>query len=355
MPRLQAREMHVTNPPHAGATTPHLSSDEALALSIVHEGCRIAQRVLSGSEHVETRCKADSSPVTVADFAVQCWAAHRMAAAARVLPLIGEESAAGLREAGPGMLAAVYAALPARHRPAHPDGLLEWLTGAAGLQAGQADAWWLLDPIDGTQGFLRQGQYAVCLALVREGRPVLGLLGCPALPWSGLPQAGLEASTGVLLLGRQGVGAWQAPLGDTPRWQPIRCSAADLGSRRIRVCESRDARHGQHGLLDGVLARMGVAPAPVRLDSQCKYALVARGDAEVFARLPHDRDYVEKAWDHAAGAVIAEAAGARVSDLDGHPLDFSQGARVTGRGVLVASAPWHAALIEALRSAETAN
>ena len=41
---------------------------------------------------------------------------------------------------------------------------------------------WTLDPIDGTKGFLRGGQYAVCLALIVDGRVVLGVIGCPNLP-----------------------------------------------------------------------------------------------------------------------------------------------------------------------------
>ena len=46
-----------------------------------------------------------------------------------------------------------------------------------------ADLFWTLDPIDGTKGFLRGDQYAVALALIKEGKPVLGVLGCPNLPF----------------------------------------------------------------------------------------------------------------------------------------------------------------------------
>ena len=41
---------------------------------------------------------------------------------------------------------------------------------------------WALDPIDGTKGFLRGGQYAVCLALIEDGDVKVGVLGCPNLP-----------------------------------------------------------------------------------------------------------------------------------------------------------------------------
>jgi 3'(2'), 5'-bisphosphate nucleotidase len=325
---------------------PDLSGAEALALAVVHEACAIAQAVAIGGT-ATTIVKLDHSPVTVADFAVQCWVAHRLGGAGIGVPLIGEESAAGLEAGGPGMLAAVHAALPAHDRPDRPADLPGLLAAASAGLAASGD-WWLLDPIDGTRGYLRGGQYAVCLALVREGRPVLGLLGCPALPPKGLPPvpvAGPDAA-GVLLLGRRGRGAWQRPLAGATPWRAIHCSDSGPAGGQVRVCESREWRHGRRGLLDDSLARLGATPTPVRLDSQCKYALVARGDADVYVRLPRDPNYEEKTWDHAAGAVIAEAAGARVSDLDGRPLDFSQGTRLPGRGVLVASPAWHAALVE---------
>jgi 3'-phosphoadenosine 5'-phosphosulfate (PAPS) 3'-phosphatase len=41
---------------------------------------------------------------------------------------------------------------------------------------------WVLDPIDGTRGFVGMRQYAVCLGMLQEGEVVLGVLGCPNLP-----------------------------------------------------------------------------------------------------------------------------------------------------------------------------
>ena len=43
---------------------------------------------------------------------------------------------------------------------------------------------WCLDPIDGTKGFLRGGQYAVCLALVVDSVVEIGVIGCPNLPFA---------------------------------------------------------------------------------------------------------------------------------------------------------------------------
>jgi 3'(2'), 5'-bisphosphate nucleotidase len=65
---------------------------------------------------------------------------------------------------------------------------------------------WALDPIDGTKGFLRGGQYAVCLALLEDGIPVLGVMGTPNLP---LDYNNPSAGTGVLFVTSKGAGAFQ--------------------------------------------------------------------------------------------------------------------------------------------------
>jgi 3'(2'), 5'-bisphosphate nucleotidase len=60
---------------------------------------------------------------------------------------------------------------------------------------------------------------------------------------------------------------------------------------------------------------------------------------------------VEKIWDHAAGALIVEEAGGKVTDLDGNLLDFSHGARLgSNRGILATNGPIHNALLSAIHN-----
>lgn len=62
------------------------------------------------------------------------------------------------------------------------------------------------------------------------------------------------------------------------------------------------------------------------------------------------RRYVENIWDHAAGACIIEEAGGRVTDLQGEPLDFSQGARLSAHvtGIVATNGPLHDAVLKAM-------
>ena len=78
--------------------------------------------------------------------------------------------------------------------------------------------------------------------------------------------------------------------------------------------------------------------------------MVARGDASIYLRLPHG-GYRENVWDHAAGALIVSEAGGLVSDIDGRPLDFTTGTRLTAnRGIVATAAPIHATVLETVRA-----
>ena len=95
---------------------------------------------------------------------------------------------------------------------------------------------------------------------------------------------------------------------------------------------------------------MGIIKEPVRIDSQCKYAVVARGDASIYLRLPTRPGYQEKIWDHGAGVMVIEEAGGRVSDIFGEKLDFSIGRTLANnKGVVVTSGKLHNDVVSAIQ------
>lgn len=88
----------------------------------------------------------------------------------------------------------------------------------------------------------------------------------------------------------------------------------------------------------------------LKIDSQCKYTIVSRGQADAFIRLPTDRYHIEKIWDHAAGFLTATEAGAAVSDADGKDLNFSDGEGMLGnKGIVCASSSYHYQIIDAIK------
>jgi 3'(2'), 5'-bisphosphate nucleotidase len=124
----------------------------------------------------------------------------------------------------------------------------------------------------------------------------------------------------------------------------------------VRMCESAEAEHTSHDASERVIEMLGEPASPARLDSQAKYAVVARGQADLYLRLPRTPKpgkaaYLEKIWDHAAGALVAHEAGAAVTDAAGNPLDFGHGRElVRNRGIVVAPPRLHGRAIAAIRA-----
>jgi 3'(2'), 5'-bisphosphate nucleotidase len=88
------------------------------------------------------------------------------------------------------------------------------------------------------------------------------------------------------------------------------------------------------------------------MDSQAKYAVLAAGAGDLLLRLLSARhpNYREKIWDQAAGALIVEEAGGRVSDLEGQPLDFTAGRTLArNRGLLASNGYLHAVALRAVQ------
>ena len=114
-------------------------------------------------------------------------------------------------------------------------------------------------------------------------------------------------------------------------------------------CESVESSHSRLNFSDRIFRSMGVSQPSCRLDSQCKYAVVARGQADIYLRIPTDITYQEKIWDHAAGALVASEAGAKVTDIRGNTLKFRYGKTLKeNEGIACAIPTIHARLLRAI-------
>jgi 3'(2'), 5'-bisphosphate nucleotidase len=328
--------------------TADLGAELAAATDAVRAASRICRDVQRRLVESETLEKEDRSPVTLADFASQAIVCGRLSERCPGDPVVGEEDSAALRDGLRGDLRAAVVDNVAQElgRPVDPEQVLAW------IDLGSADAttrrYWTLDPIDGTKGFLRGEQYAVALGLIVEGEVVLGVLGCPNLP--------LGSGRGALFTAVRGGKShvrslWDASASEVP------VSVGNIQrARDARFCESVESEHSDQGESARVAALLGIRSEPFRIDSQCKYAAVARNDASIYLRLPTRGDYREKIWDHAAGSLVVECAGGVVTDVEGRPLDFSRGRTLgSNRGIVATSGAIHGEVVEALRKVRAGN
>ncbi len=315
----------------------------AVALGAVRLASRLCRSVRAGIDPGVID-KGQFDPVTVADFGSQALVCRALAEAFPGDPIAGEEDSAALsREENAAVLEAVLRDV----RAFHPEGDADAVRGWIDLGGGSAEAgrFWTLDPIDGTKGFLRGDQYAIALALIVEGRVAVAALACPGLHAD--PQG--EGPVGAVFTAVRGAGAFVHAIDGEGAGVPIAVGATD-DPASARYCESVESAHSAHGDAARIAELLGISAEPVRIDSQAKYALVARGAADIYLRVPTRPGRREKIWDHAAGALVIEEAGGVATDLDGLPLDFSRGRQLeANRGVIVTNGRLHARVLDAIR------
>ncbi len=303
------------------------------AISAVAQAARLAIDVQSELAPQDALAKQDRSPVTVADYGVQALISFALQKAFSNDPLMGEESSDELHsDAAKPIIQKVIERVTAVEPMIGANEVVR-LIDRASHAGGATERFWTLDPIDGTKGFLRKEQYAIALALIEDGEIVAGVLGCPNLSVSG-------ETTGCLLAASKGHGTRMRSL-DGSHTTAIHTRAIESSTDAI-VCESVESGHSDHSSSAQVTDKLGITSDPVRIDSQCKYAVVARGDADIYLRLPTRPGYQERIWDHAAGMIVVTEAGGVVTDVNGKSLDFSNGATLSeNSGVIATSGAIH--------------
>ncbi|KAK4053584.1 3'(2'),5'-bisphosphate nucleotidase [Microbotryomycetes sp. JL221] len=339
--------------------------EQRVAIAAVLKASLLAKKVqdqLVGSGGVQ---KKDKSPVTVADYTCQALVSSLIFAHFPQDQIVGEEDSSELstpenaqtkqqimRLANEAMKETVPGQEEEREWnqvKAVERSEKEWLDviDRGNSTGGNSGRHWALDPIDGTKGFLRGGQYAVCLGLLSEGQVVVGVMGCPNLP---LDPSKPDGEKGAIFVAVKGEGAFQRSL-TSPELKPI--SMSRLSSLAdASFCESVEAGHSDHSTNKRIADILGITKDSVRMDSQAKYCSIARGDGDIYLRLPVSATYEEKIWDHSSGSLLVAEAGGVVSDMHGKPLDFSLGRTLKGnKGVVAAHKDVHSKVIEAVQQA----
>ena len=208
--------------------------------------------------------KSDRSPVTLADGRAEAVILPRLIAAAPDIPVVSEEQAE-----------------------------------AQGLPAAAAERFWLVDPLDGTKEFIkRNGEFTVNIALIEHGRPILGVVGIPAQG---------------LIYAAAGPGTAQRRLADGTI---VPIEARTCPPEGATITSSRS--HATNDALDRWLAERKIADRKTA-GSALKFCLVAEGVADLYPRFGPTME-----WDTAAGQAVLEAAGGRMTNLDGTPFVYGK-------------------------------
>ncbi|NUL38395.1 3'(2'),5'-bisphosphate nucleotidase CysQ [Kosakonia sacchari] len=214
-------------------------------------------QVYDGHKPMEVTSKVDDSPVTAADIAAHGVIVRGLQALTPDIPVLSEED------------------------PPSWEVRQTW------------GRYWLVDPLDGTKEFIkRNGEFTVNIALIEDGKPVLGVVYAPVLK---VMYSAAEAK------------AWKDEAGHHQQIQ-VRDARPPL------VVVSRS--HADDELKE-YLQHLGEHQTTA-IGSSLKFCLVAEGKAQLYPRFGPTN-----VWDTAAGHAVAVAAGAHVHDWQGRTLDYT--------------------------------
>ncbi|KAJ1379155.1 Inositol monophosphatase-like [Sesbania bispinosa] len=308
------------------------------AVDVVQRACSLCVNVKSSLFSTDGKVleKNDQTPVTVADFGVQALISLELNKLFPSIPLVAEEDSAFLRSrnlAGT-VLDAVNAKASSTCKPLTQDDVLDAIDrgGKDAFVFGSKPAtYWVLDPIDGTRGFLKGSEalYVVGLALVVEGEIVVGVMGCPnwqedVLEKSSTEMEGRDAlpGSGTLMIAHLGCGTWTKRLNSNPKssggWTRRFVDGIDI-VHKGRFCIP-DSQTWESLPLSSLFSATNnaddVGNSQIFLlatccGSLCKYLMVASGRSSVFILRAKEKTVI-KAWDHAVGMICIHEAGGKV-------------------------------------------
>ncbi|MGB2551579.1 3'(2'),5'-bisphosphate nucleotidase CysQ family protein [Campylobacter sp. MOP51] len=158
-----------------------------------------------------------------------------------------------------------------------------------------ASEFWLIDPLDGTNDFISGvGEFCVCIALIQNSRPILGVIYVPI--------------SNEIYFAAKGLGTHYEKLKNFSSIQDQIASfskqnLANKSQKRIAI-----SRYGKNKI--PLLLSQKLNLEPLRLSSAIKFCKIAEGTAEIYARFSPSC-----IWDNAAGEIIASEAGAVIIDL----------------------------------------
>lgn len=315
---------------------------------------RIQSEVISHRDST-TITKSDNSPVTTGDYAAQTIIINAIKSNFPNDKVVGEESSSGLSDAFvSGILDEIKANDNVYDKNYKKDDFqftndqfslksledVRQIIDFGNYEGGRKGRFWCLDPIDGTKGFLRGEQFAVCLALIVDGVVQLGCIGCPNLVLSSYGAQDLKGheSFGYIFRAVRGLGAFYSPSSDAESWTKIHVRHLK-DTKDMITLEGVEKGHSSHDEQTAIKNKLNISKS-LHLDSQAKYCLLALGLADVYLRLPIKLSYQEKIWDHAAGNVIVhEAGGIHTDSMEDVPLDFGNGRTLATKGVIASSGP----------------
>lgn len=309
--------------------------------------------------------KQDNSSVTIADFAAQALLIGALHHAFPHDSFLGEEDSGPLR-ADEALCSRVYDLVTSFSDPSETDPgelmcptsvdeMLRLIDLGGQGKGGDTGRFWVMDPIDGTEAFLRRQQYAVSLSLIENGREAVGVLGCPNISpeMTEISEDNTDRhGCGIMLSAVRGEGSTLRTMTADRLGETVRPNLPELcRSDKLQIVGCTACKVTRHDVVAELAGQLGAKFPNIQLwSSHIRYAALILGTGHVHFWVPAGPESRMHIWDHAGAQLIFTELGGKVTDLDGKPVDFGAG-RDLGRngGLIVARGEIHHSILVAMK------
>ena len=189
------------------------------------------------------------------------------------------------------------------------------------------DMVWIVDPLDGTSDFIdKTGEFTIMIALIKNKKPILGVIGWP--------------TEKTLFVAQKGSGAFRHSNG---KWD--RLSVTKVA--KISKCRTVGSRHHLSEKEKSFIKKLGIDDF-TSIGSSLKVAKISSGEAEAYITTTNKM----KEWDSAASYCIISEAGGKMTDMSGNDITYNNKEVHHKNGILVTNGLVHEKIVEEYKKLE---
>jgi 3'(2'), 5'-bisphosphate nucleotidase len=180
---------------------------------------------------------------------------------------------------------------------------------------------WIVDPLDGTSDFIdKTGEFTVMISLIKNKKPILGVIGWP--------------TENTLFVAQKGSGAFRF---SNEKWEKISVTKIS----EVPKCRTVGSRHHLSDKEKSFIKKLGIEDF-TSIGSSLKVGKISSGEAEAYITTTNKM----KEWDSAASYCIISEAGGKMTDMLGNDLTYNNKDVYHQNGILVTNSLVHNKIIE---------
>ena len=186
---------------------------------------------------------------------------------------------------------------------------------------------WIVDPLDGTSDFIdKTGEFTVMISLIKNKKPILGVIGWP--------------TEKTLFVAQKGSGAFKY---SNDEWKKISVTLVS----EVSKCRTVGSRHHLSDKEKLFIKKLGIEDF-TSVGSSLKVGKISSGEAEAYITTTNKM----KEWDSAASYCIVLEAGGKMTDMSGNDLTYNNEDVCHQNGILVTNGLIHSKIVEEFKKLE---